>query len=146
MRQLRPTSSAAQWTGHNALMHLMDRTDTPMLRVRYEDLVRAPVEVLREIASFAGLGAEDGALQFLGGDDAGRWAQLRPAHTVSGHGLRFSTGRIAIRPDERWQTAMPPAHRHVVTAATLPLLARYGYVRLTDRGPVRVASGSPGPD
>ncbi|HZO79009.1 MAG TPA: sulfotransferase [Solirubrobacteraceae bacterium] len=146
MRQLRPTSSAAQWTGHNALMHLMDRTDTPMMRVRYEDVVHTPAAVLRDIASFAGLTVEDGSLGFLGEDDAGHWAQLAPAHTVSGHGLRFSTGRIAIRPDERWQTAMPPAHRHVVTAATFPLLARYGYVRLTGHGPAGAASGSPGPD
>ena len=146
MRRLRPTSSAAQWTGHNALMHLMDHTDTPMMRVRYEDVVQAPVAVLREIASFAGLNVEDGSLRFLGEDDAGHWAELAPAHTVSGHGLRFSTGRIAIRPDERWQTAMPPVHRQVVTAATFPLLARYGYVRLTGRGPAGVASESPGPD
>jgi hypothetical protein len=42
--------------------------------------------------------------------------------------MRFSTGKIAIRPDERWRGGMPVAQRRVVTTLTLPLLAGYGYV------------------
>jgi hypothetical protein len=135
MRQLRPTSSAAQWSSQNAVMHLLPRTETPMLRVRYEDLVRAPAAALRAIASFAGLGGDERELQFLGEDGTGYWAEIRPAHTVSGHRTRFSSGRIPIRPDDRWRTAMSPAQRRLVTAATFPLLARYGYLGLAGRGP-----------
>jgi len=49
--------------------------------------------------------------------------------TASGNPMRFTTGKVAIRRDDRWRTAMPPSHRRTVTALTLPLLARYGYPR-----------------
>jgi hypothetical protein len=146
MRQLRPASSAAQWAGMNGVMHLLERTETPMLRVRYEDVVREPRTALREIASFAALDSGKRALEFIEEDSSGSWAEIRPAHTVSGHRVRFSRGRIRIRPDERWRTAMPAAQRHLVTAATFPLLARYGYVDLTNHGLGGVASESLGRD
>jgi hypothetical protein len=41
--------------------------------------------------------------------------------------MRFLTGRIAIRGDERWRSAMPVSQRRTVTTLTFPLLARYGY-------------------
>jgi hypothetical protein len=41
--------------------------------------------------------------------------------------MRFTTGKISIQSDERWQTAMPAAARRTVTALTLPLLRYYGY-------------------
>ena len=43
--------------------------------------------------------------------------------------MRFTTGQIPIRPDERWRTAMPTGQRRTVTALTMPLLAHYGYAR-----------------
>jgi hypothetical protein len=43
--------------------------------------------------------------------------------------MRFTTGRIPIRLDEKWRTAMPAGQRRVVTALTLPLLSHYGYAR-----------------
>jgi hypothetical protein len=143
MRQLRPMNSAAQWSSQNAVMHLLQRMDTPMLRVRYEDVVSAPAAALRAIASFATLGADERELRFLGEDGTGFWADIGPAHTVSGHRIRFTTGRIPIRADDRWRTAMPAAQRRLVTAATFPLLARYGYVPLRARGPGGAASESP---
>jgi hypothetical protein len=80
------------------------------------------------------------ALRFLaGGAGAGvapdaaagpaAWAELGVHHTASGNPMRFSTGRIAIRPDDAWREAMPRTQRRAVTALTLPLLARYGYLR-----------------
>ena len=42
--------------------------------------------------------------------------------------MRFATGKVAIRGDERWRTAMPDAQRRTVTAMTLPLLKHYGYL------------------
>lgn len=146
MRQLRPVSSAAQWSSLNAVMHLLPRTDTPMLRVRYEDVVSAPAATLRAIASFVALARDEEAFDFLSEDGNGFWAEIRPAHTVSGHRIRFSTGRIPISPDDRWRTAMPTGQRRLVTAATFPLLARYGYAGLTARGPGDAASESPDRD
>jgi hypothetical protein len=42
--------------------------------------------------------------------------------------MRFTTGQVRIRQDEKWRTHMPKAQQRVVTAATLPLLAAYGYL------------------
>lgn len=143
MRQLRPLSTATQWSSQNAVMHLLPATGAPVLRVRYEDVARSPIAALREIAAFAAVDSDDSALRFLSQDGADFWADLRPAHTVSGHRTRFTTGRVAIRPDDRWRTALPAAQRRLVTAASFPLLARYGYVPLTGRGRDGVASESP---
>ncbi len=129
MTRYSPANAAVQWNVQNGAMHLLARTGTPILRVRYEDAARAPEAVLRDIAGFAGLAAVGRALRFLGGAGDDRWAEFRAAHTVSGNPMRFTTGRIPIRPDESWRTAMPAGQRRMVTALTLPLLSHYGYAR-----------------
>jgi len=129
MTRYSPATSAVQWNVQNGAMHLLARTGTPILRVRYEDAARAPEAVLRGIAAFAGLAVAGGALRFLGGAGDDRWAEFRAAHTASGNPMRFTTGRIPIRCDESWRTAMPTGQRRIVTALTLPLLSHYGYAR-----------------
>jgi hypothetical protein len=129
MTRYSPATSAAQWNLQNGAMHLLARTGTPVLRVRYEDVARAPEATLRKIAAFAGLPADRPALAFLGGAGSDRWAEFGAAHTASGNPMRFTTGRIPIRRDESWRTAMPAGQRRMVTALTLPLLSRYGYAR-----------------
>jgi hypothetical protein len=124
-----PATAAARWNVQNASMHMLARTGTPTLRVRYEDLVRDPEGAIRQIVTFAGMPGGTTALEFLGADHTGRWADLSATHTASGHPTRFLTGRVRIRPDETWRAAMPAAQRRTVTALTLPLLARYGYLR-----------------
>jgi hypothetical protein len=132
MRTYAPVASAAQWNAQNLALHLLAHAGAPTLRVRYEDLVEAPEAALRGIAAFAEIAADEpggaGAMPFLGRDRDGPWAQLGTAHTASGNPMRFLTGKIPIRQDERWRTAMPAAQRRAVTALTLPLLARYGYM------------------
>ena len=56
-----------------------------------------------------------------------RWAELYFSFGV-GQPLRFAAGRIPIRLDDEWRTAMSKVQRRKVTAITLPLLARYGYL------------------
>ena len=127
-----PAMSAVHWNTQNAALHLLARVGPATLLVRYEDLVRAPETALREIAAFAGVPVDGAALRFIGAGGTpgpGRWADLGAAHTASGNPMRFATGRVAIRPDDRWRTAMPAGQRRAVTALTLPLLARYGYTR-----------------
>lgn len=128
MRTYPAASVARRWTVQNAAMHMLARAGTPTLLVRYEDLVAKPAATLREIAAFAGLPLGSQAFGFLGSSDPGEhWADLSAAHTVSGNPMRFTTGRIPIRHDVRWQTALPAAQRRLVTTITLPLLARYAY-------------------
>jgi hypothetical protein len=127
MTRYSPTKSATQWNGQNAAFHWLGRVGVPVMRLRYEDVVAAPEAAMDRIAGFAKLAASAG-YSFLGADGEARWAKLDPVHSVSGNPLRFATGRIPIRPDERWRTGMPAGQRRVVTALTLPLLAGYGYV------------------
>jgi Sulfotransferase family len=127
-----PARAAGHWNVQNAALQMLARTGTPTLRIRYEDLVTRPQATLHQIAAFAGLRPGGQDLSFLSGDRSGRWADLHAAHTASGNPMRFLTGRIPIRGDERWRSAMPPGQRRTVTAMTLPLLARYGYARPGD--------------
>jgi Sulfotransferase family len=122
-----PARAAALWNAHNSALALLARVGVPTLRVRYEDLVAAPAATVAAVAEFAGLAAGGAQLGYLRDDAGARWADLSAAHTASGNPMRFATGTIAIRPDERWRTAMPAGQRRAVTALTLPLLARYGY-------------------
>ncbi len=129
MTTYRPATAAAHWNTQNVALQLLAAEGVPMLRVRYEDLVAAPALTLSGIAEFAGIGTTGSALSFLGADKDARWAMLTSAHTASGNPMRFTTGRIAIRSDEQWRSAMPAGQRRAVTALTLPLLTRYGYTR-----------------
>jgi hypothetical protein len=122
-----PTSAAAHWNAQNGALQLLARRGAPVLRVRYEDLVRSTLPTLARVARFAGLPADEGSLGFLNAEGDPPSALLNRAHTVSGNPMRFATGRTAIRDDERWRTAMPRSQCRAVTAMTFPLLTHYGY-------------------
>jgi hypothetical protein len=122
-----PAKAAGHWNAQNAALQWLARRGTPVLRVRYEDLVAATEQTLRRAATFAGLPAGELTLPFLHADGDEPYAELTTAHTASGNPMRFTTGRLLIRADERWRSAMPDEQRRVVTALTFPLLRRYGY-------------------
>jgi hypothetical protein len=123
-----PVGTAGLWNAQNGAMQLLARRGTPVLRVRYEDLVDAPEQTLRRVAAFAGVPAGSLGLPFLHTEDDSWYAELTKAHTASGNPMRFATGKVAIRGDDRWRKAMPGKDRRTVTALTLPLLSRYGYL------------------
>ena len=79
--------------------------------VRYEDLIEAPDTWLNEIVNFAGEDVgEAGSLEREGEVD------LSVDHTAVGNPNRFRKGPIELRRDD------------LVTALTLPLLNKYGYL------------------
>ena len=129
MTRYSPARAAREWNTQNASLQLLARGQTPVLRVRYEDLVGGVKLTLRMISRFAGMPADEAGLAFVGGAGPEQWAELRRAHTAAGNPMRFTTGKITIRSDNRWQTAMPGSQRRTVTALTLPLLSHYGYIR-----------------
>lgn len=132
MTRYSPARAAREWNTQNGALQLLARGGTPVLRVRYEDLVRSVKPALVEIAQFGGLAVDDAGLTFVGGGGPGeqsQWAELSQTHTAAGNPMRFKVGQIAIRSDDRWRTAMPTAQRRTVTALTLPLLRHYGYMR-----------------
>ena len=129
MTRYSPARAAREWDTQNGALDLLARGDAPVLRVRYEDLVGAVKPALRQIARFAGVAVEDGGLAFVGEDGGSQWAELSASHSAAGNPMRFTAGRIDIKADERWRTAMPATARRTVTTLTLPLLRRYGYLR-----------------
>lgn len=128
MPRIRPAKTAWMWSYQNGGLELLAATGTPTLRVRYEDVVRAPRTALAQIAEFIGLDLRGDGLDFIAQDGTRHWADLSIAHIASGNPMRFQTGRIQIREDDEWRTGMSDTHRRTVTALTLPLLRRYGYV------------------
>ena len=49
---------------------------------------------------------------------------------VSGNPVRTVGGLVNVQNDAEWEKLMPNRDKWVVTALTLPLLVRYGYVPL----------------
>ena len=115
-----PGPASFSWDMHNLL---------PTLRMpgrrhdflRYEDFAANPQAALARL--WAMMDEPLPALDFL---DA-RPVRLRTNHTVAGNPDRFQA-EVQIRPDVAWQTNMAPRDRRLVTALTLPLLMRYGYL------------------
>jgi len=127
MTRYSPAMAAGQWDVQNAAFHLLARTGVPTMRLRYEDFTAEPELTLHQIAGFAGRPARD-SYPFLTADGTSWRADLGGGHSVSGNPMRFTTGQVRIRQDEKWRTSMPRAQRRAVTALTLPLLAGYGYL------------------
>jgi UDP-N-acetylglucosamine transferase subunit ALG13 len=125
MTQYSPAEVSVQWNAQNAAFGILDAIGVPVLRLRYEDVLTDPGAALRRLRRHAGLGERDDALDFLGGGVI----DLDVDHTVAGNPMRFQTGHVRLRPDEEWRTELPRAHRRLVSALTLPLRLRYGYVR-----------------
>lgn len=125
MTRYSPARSAVLWAGHNLCLGVLGRLGTARLLLRYEDFVAEPRPVLSRLADFAGLDLPAGALEFV--SDGG--VRLGSSHTVSGNPVRFSTGPLRLRRDDTWRSRLPRRRRLLVSLLTLPLLARYGYLR-----------------
>ncbi len=129
MTQYSPWSAALLWDAHNLSFDLLRRLGTPTLLVRYEELLTGPRQGLADIARFAGVPAGDASFTFVNDTDV----TLKPTHTVSGNPMRFQTGQISLHRDDEWRTKFPARRRRLVSAVTLPLLLRYGYLHPTRR-------------
>lgn len=116
-------ASALQWVAHNLEMSLFARRRVPKLTLRYEDLVEDAEATVRTAWRSLELPG-DGTLPML---DT-RTIELRSTHSVAGNPMRFRHGPTTLSPDVAWRTSLPVWQRRVVTAMTLPLLLRYGYV------------------
>jgi hypothetical protein len=115
--------SARAWLLWNAVANGVRRRagHGSALLLRYEDLVDRPREALETVRQR--VGGLEGPLPLV--ED--HTAQLGTNHTIGGNPARFSTGRVELRRDDEWRSEQRPSDRAVITAITLPLLARYGY-------------------
>ncbi|TDC92315.1 sulfotransferase [Nonomuraea deserti] len=121
MTRWSPARTAVHWTAQNAAIELLAARGARVIRVRYEDLVAAPVATLTRLARGLGLAAAE--LPFVDGSTA--W--LGPSHTASGNPMRFHVGRVELRRDDAWMSGLAGRDRRAVDALTWPLRARYGY-------------------
>ena len=115
MRQRSPIQSAVHWDAHNLLLEILTARDRNALRVRYEDLVADPDDVVRAACGLFG--------------DLGDAPPIdAPRHSISGNPMRFQSGPLRVQLDDEWIEALPTGDRRLVTLTTAPLLARYGYI------------------
>lgn len=112
-----------QWVTVNALISLVAAATRRSVRVRYEDLVRAPDVQLRRIARSEGIA--DGALDLSWLTDKGM--VVPQTHVVAGGRIRLRDGVMPLRIDDAWQREMPDGARRLVEAMTLASRWQYGY-------------------
>lgn len=123
MNRYRPGLMAWRWLSWNVIFAGLRLLRLPVMTVRYEDLIAEPTRTVTAVLEFAGVTA--GPITFIDGDEV----DLAAVHSVAGNPSRFENGRVKLRLDEAWRGEMPARARRLVTLGTLPLLARYGYLR-----------------
>jgi hypothetical protein len=113
--------SSADWVLRNlaADLHLRHR---PLIRVRYEDLLRDPAATIRAVCDL--VDEPDVDLGFLSADEIPM--AVRP-HSVFGNPGRFRHGPTRLAADDEWVSRMDWREVATVKALTLPLRRRYGY-------------------
>jgi len=116
-----PLKTALLWDGINVLTAWTGKSAASYYRVRYEDLVRAPDAVLREVGRSVGVAVSNTS------DIARDGLHVDVHHTISGDPMRFASGSLAVTPRPDWRAHMPASVRRSVTAVTWPLLRMYGY-------------------
>lgn len=130
-----PVRMAARWVGYNLLLEGLQFLGSERLTIRYEDLIRAPLEYVPKILDFAGLDTAESVATFLDDEPS---VNLQLSHSVAGNPMRFRQGRITLKMDDEWRSRMPARERILVSAVASPLLFRYGYL------PVRRQEGGRG--
>lgn len=116
---------SARWVTDNVMVEGLGLLGIPRTLVRYEDFVADPAATVHRLAALAGM-ADEADLLFPVQD---RVVDLVPAHTIAGNPMRFRTGPVEIRRDDDWRERLPPGQRRAVKLATLPVRARFGYLR-----------------
>lgn len=124
MRRRPPGRTAVKWTLDNALFETLGRSGTKRMLVRYEDFVVAPRPQTERLLDFLGVEVGPHDLDFVQGDTV----DLGTDHSVWGNPMRLRTGPERLRPDDAWREGLPVPTQRLVTALSLPALARYGYL------------------
>ena len=123
MQRQGPLKASALWMLWNGAAGVFWRKDRERyLRLRYEDFVRDPRSSIERVCAF--VGEDPSGSPFVSETEV----ELTPSHSVAGNPSRFTTGRVALRPDEEWRSKMRRSDRAIVTAVTWPLLIRHGYL------------------
>lgn len=112
-----------RWLTVNLMISLLARRGVPLLRIRYEDLVVAPREAMQAVLALSDRTDAGGALDFISAEGI----ETGQSHAATGGRVRFSSGPMVLRPDEKWRTALPPSRQRLTKLLCGPLMRRYGY-------------------
>ena len=115
----------ARWTLWNLeLEGLAARRPPKFVRLRFEDFIDRPAtETGRLLRLLSGEAIGDADLPFV--DE--RSAHLPAHHMIGGHGSRFETGIVAIRPSSAWQQRLSRRRELATALFASPLQLLYGY-------------------
>lgn len=119
MERLGTWRAAARWTSHNLIFSLAGFRSRH-IRLRYERFAADPNELGLVLSKLS-----DDLPGVVLPTFTDHCVDLQVDHTVSGNPMRFNTGPVQIRPDDRWRSSMPRRPRLIVSALTAPL--RFGY-------------------
>jgi len=90
--------------------------------VRYEDFIDNPRSTVANILDEMHITGKE--LSFIGKD----LVELKTDHTVSGNPMRFTTGAIQLKLDDRWKYELAERYQVAMKWLTLPLLKKYRYL------------------
>lgn len=114
--------SVGVWTASNVLTErLLTERVAHSHRMRYEDLVRAPVETLRSAMDALGLEVQVPAAL------AEPELHLQPGHGLAGNPDRLRAGPVVLRLDDAWRREMPRRDAALIGGLTSRLRERYGF-------------------
>lgn len=120
-----PLMSSLQWLARNMGAHFLFRQGgMNHMTLRYEDFIKRPGESLGDILEFLGEKGLD--LSFISNQQA---LIAKNSHSIFGNLVRFQTGEITLKIDDEWKKRMKSLDKVIVTALTLPLLFKYGYLK-----------------
>ena len=122
MPQLSPTMSTEWWLIHNGGIAGVRRLGVPVARMRYEDLVADPANVVERVWNELALPGT-GELSIEGANII----ELSGTHSVAGNPMRFRIGSTELRPDRAWVSGLSRRDKTIVTMLSWPLLRAYGY-------------------
>ncbi|HWB57314.1 MAG TPA: sulfotransferase [Gaiellaceae bacterium] len=115
--------SSLMWDVYNVGAEMLWRRERDhYLRIRYEDFVARPQEIVRRVLAFVDEAPGEN-MPWV----SDRTVHLTANHTISGNPSRFRTGPIDLRADDEWRARMRLRQKVAATILTLPLLARYSY-------------------
>ena len=112
-----------RWTMVNLGTEYLSRKLGPekVMRLRYEDFVSNPADVMRKIGTFVELDFGET------GERLQRGEAVRPGHQIAGNRLRMNAS-ISLARDESWRSMMPLGQQAVFRRLGGWMLRRYGYL------------------
>ena len=131
MQRMSVLKSSSLWLAWNASAPALFRDPSRYRMIRYEDLVARPRDFVDQILDFAE--HTGNGTPFVGE----RTVSLERSHAVAGNPNRLESGRVELREDHAWTTALGRSQRALVTAVTTPLLGRFDYPLVVKDGPLR---------